>query len=67
MTVVEYDLGYYEGVRNAYRMFIMIHAGFEIEEVLKNVKEEMELALSIYTRTKATEEEGEVCFYCEGV
>jgi hypothetical protein len=56
MTVVEYDLGYYEGVRNAYRMFIMIHAGFELEEVIENVKEEMKLALSIYTRTKGDEE-----------
>ena len=52
MTVVDYDLGYFEGVRNAYRMFIMIHAGFKSEEVLEQVKDEMELALSIYTRTK---------------
>jgi len=67
MSVVEYDLGYFEGVRNAYNMFIQIHLGLELEEVLKNVLEEMKTARAIHLRTKATEEEGEVCFYCEGV
>tara|TARA_R110000803_G_scaffold210714_1_gene283346 strand:+ start:140 stop:313 length:174 start_codon:yes stop_codon:yes gene_type:complete len=57
MTVVEYDLGYFEGVRNAYNMFIQIHMGLELEEVLKNVVEEMKTARAIYERTKADEEQ----------
>jgi hypothetical protein len=52
MTVVEYDLGYFEGIRNAYQMFIQIHLGLELEEVLKNVVEEMEIARAIHLRTK---------------
>ena len=52
MTVVEYDLGYYEGVRNAYNMFIQIHVGLELEEVLKNVLKEMKTARAIHLRTK---------------
>ena len=53
MTVVEYDLGYYEGIRNAYQMFIQIHLGLELEEVLKNVVQEMDIARAIHERTKA--------------
>ena len=52
MTVVDYDLGYYEGVRNAYNFMIMIHQGHGIEEVLKMVQEEMKNALAIHVRTK---------------
>ena len=57
MTVVEYDLGYFEGVRNAYNFMILIHQGHEVEEVLQMVLEEMKNARAIYNRTKADEEE----------
>jgi hypothetical protein len=57
MTVVEYDLGYFEGVRNAYNFMILIHQGHEIEEVMKMVEQEMITARAIYNRTKADEEE----------
>jgi hypothetical protein len=57
MTVVEYDLGYFEGIRNAYQMFIQIHLGLELEQVLKNVVEEMGIARAIYERTKGDEDE----------
>ena len=67
MTVVEYDLGYFEGVRNAYNFMILLHQGHDLKEVMEMVAKEMKTAHAIYTRTKATEEEGEVCFYCEGV
>tara|TARA_R110000823_G_scaffold296654_1_gene416657 strand:- start:276 stop:446 length:171 start_codon:yes stop_codon:yes gene_type:complete len=52
MTVVDYDLGYYEGVRNVYRMMQDIYLGKELEEVLDLVREEMKNALAIHKRTK---------------
>jgi hypothetical protein len=52
MTVVDYDLGYFEGVRNAYNFMILIHQGHEIEEVMKMVLEEMKNARAIHLRTK---------------
>ena len=52
MTVVDYDLGYYEGVRNAYRMMQDIYLGKELEEVLDLIREEMKNALAIHKRTK---------------
>lgn len=55
MTVVEYDLGYFEGVRNAYAFMVLLHQGHELEEVFKMVLEEMENARSIYERTKGDE------------
>jgi hypothetical protein len=53
MTVVEYDLGYFEGVRNAYAFMVLIHQGHELEEVFKMVVDEMKNAQAIYERTKA--------------
>ena len=32
-----YDIGYFEGIRNAYRMFMEFHTGRELSEVFELV------------------------------
>ena len=53
-----YDLGYFEGVRNAYRMFMEFHTGREIAEVFEVVAEEMRKAMAILARHQE-EDDGE--------
>jgi len=59
MDEESYDLGYFEGVRNAFRMFMEIHTGRELEEVIELVASEMRQAMAIMQRHQEdVDEEG---------
>ena len=58
MDEESYDLGYFEGVRNAYRIFLEVHAGKELEEVIELVAAEMRDAMRIMEHHQA-EDDGE--------
>jgi hypothetical protein len=58
MEAESYDIGYFEGIRNAYRMFMEVHAGREIAEVLEKVAAEMREAMRIVQRLQE-EDDGE--------
>jgi hypothetical protein len=45
-----YDIGYFEGIRNAYRMFMEFHTGRELFEVFELVAAEMREAMAIMQR-----------------
>jgi|TARA_R110001606_G_scaffold385850_1_gene549571 type III secretory pathway component EscU len=47
MEAESYDIGYFEGIRNAYRMFMEIHTGREITEVFEAVAAEMREAMKL--------------------
>lgn len=50
MEEESYDLGYFYGVRNAYRMFMEVHTGRELAEVIELVASEMRQAMAIMQR-----------------
>ena len=58
MDEESYDLGYFEGIRNAYRLFMSIHQGIEIGEVFEAVAKEMRDAMRIMERHQE-EDDGE--------
>lgn len=45
-----YDIGYFEGIRNAYRIFMEVHSGRELSEVFELVAAEMRQAMEIMQR-----------------
>lgn len=57
MDAMSYDIGYFEGVRNALRMFAEIHQGRELEEVFELVREELKQALRLRNEHDLDEEE----------
>lgn len=51
-----YDIGYFEGIRNAYRMFMEVHTGRELSEVFEIVAAEMREAMAIMQRHQEEDE-----------
>jgi type III secretory pathway component EscU len=58
MEAESYDVGYFEGIRNAYRMFMEVHAGREIAEVLEAVAAEMREAMRIMQQHQEEDDGG---------
>jgi len=58
MDEESYDIGYFEGVRNAYRILLEVHASKELGEVIGLVSAEMRDAMRIMEYHQA-ENDGE--------